>query len=219
MLVYIHRSLYGSALPVVRETHVIVQLGMRVVFSHITPTICYFRYRMVYINSSTLVINSYYEHCIESFDVTTIEMKTYAGACGTEDSQLTGHRINDVRLSSPTGVVFDGSQMIYCLSSRDNTIIGIDTKSDMVHPVCYTSGVFGRSLAFDHSTQSLFIALRNAIGKVEVSSGVLEVISGSTTSGDSVGDLRTTKYNSIFNLLWVNSSTLMVSDQRNDRLV
>lgn len=172
---------------------------------------------MVYINSSTLVIDNSLRHCLELFDVTTAEMTTYAGVCGTSGSQLTGHRIDDIRLTSVISVAFDGSHMIYSSSSGQYKIIGINMTSDMVHEVCGTGGMHGKSLLFDQSSQSLFVLVNHAIGKADISTGQFTVLSGSGSTGDSVGDLRTTEYSFPFNMMQVNASTLLVSDRNNDR--
>ena len=172
---------------------------------------------MVYINSSTFVINSWYKHCIEAFEVTTIDLNTYTGVCGMQGSQLTGYRINDVRLLWPMGAAFDGSQMIYSSSSGHEKIIDIDMTSDMVYEVCGTSGMFATSLVFHHSSQSLFVSLVNAIGRVNISAEEFSVFSGSATSGASIGDLNTTEYNSPFRVLNIDASTLLVADRYNDR--
>ena len=172
---------------------------------------------MVYINSSTFVINSWYKHCIEAFEVTTIDLNTYTGVCGMQGSQLTGYRINDVRLLWPMGAAFDGSQMIYSSSSGHEKIIDIDMTSDMVYEVCGTSGMFATSLVFNHSSQSLFVALNHAVGRVEISTSEFTVLSGSATRGDSIGDLRTTDYSNPFGLLQVNASKLLISDRNNNR--
>ena len=172
---------------------------------------------MVYINLSTLVVSHSSLHCIEAFDVTTFEMTAYAGVCDTDGSQLTGHRIDDVRLSYPSGAAFDGSHMIYSSSSGHEKIIGIDTMSDMVYEVCGTSGMFATSLVFHHSSQSLFVSLVNAIGRVNISAEEFSVFSGSATSGASIGDLNTTEYNSPFRVLNIDASTLLVADRYNDR--
>ena len=180
------------------------------------------RQNMAYINSSTLIINDSDRHCLEAFDITTIAMKTYAGVCETEGDQLTGHRIEDVRLTYPTSVAFDGSHTLYSSSngkksSESRKIIGIDVTSDVVHEVCDTDGMFSRSLVFVPSAKSLLVVLNHAVGKVDISSGEFTVLSGSTTKGKSIGDLRTTGYTNPFSVLQVDASTLLVSDRNNDR--
>mgnify|MGYP001794614706 FL=1 len=172
---------------------------------------------MVYINSSTLIVSDNSQHCIEAFDVGMIQMTTYAGVCGTPGSQLTGHRINDVRLSYATGMAFDGSPMVYSSSRGPAKIISIDTVSDMGHEICGTDGMFARSLVFDEDIQSLYVSLNRAVAKVDVATSKFTVLSGSTTNGDSIGDHRTTEYSYPFGLLQVNASKLVISDRNNNR--
>ena len=174
---------------------------------------------MVYINSSTLIVNDNSQHCIETFDVTAIEMRDYAGVCGTRGYQLTGHRIDNVRLSYAMGAAFDGSQIIYSSSSGGDrkVIIGINMMSDMVHEVCDTDGMLTTSLMFDQSSQALFVSLAHAIGIVNISTEEFTILSGSATSGASTGHLKTTEYSSPFRVLQVNASTLLVADRYNDR--
>ena len=174
---------------------------------------------MEYINSSTLIISNSPRHCLEAFDVTTVKMKTYAGVCGTSGSRLTGHRIDNVRLSSALGVVFDGSHMIYSSSNGQRKIFGINVTSDIVHEVCGTDGMAVKSFVFGESPRTLLVVLNHAVGTVDISTGEFTVLSGSLTSGDSIGDLRTTEYYYPSDILRVNESTLLVSDARNNRYV
>lgn len=176
---------------------------------------------MVYTNSSTLVINDYVQHCLETFDVITIQMKTYVGVCDTEGNTLTGHRISDVRLSRPVGLTFDGNETVYTSYNEQyqNRIIGINTTSDMVHELCGMSRVLVRSLEVDQNAQFLFVVLDHYIARADIAVGQLTFLSAFPGSGNSIGDLGTTKFTFPFTLLQVDTSTLLVSDRSNNRYV
>lgn len=148
-------------------------------------------------------------------DLSVMSLTEYAGRCNSSGNVLTGYRLS-VRLNEPAAVTFDSDHTIYASISGAAKIVGIDKNTDTMYEICSTDDMFGKSMVYSTSTDSLFIILNHALAKVDISTGNFQILSG-TGLGSSIGGLNTTNFAFPNTLLSLNTSSWLISDRNNNR--
>ena len=156
--------------------------------------------------------------CVEEYNLDTGEMNPFAAACdGVAGSSHTGHRINDVAVNEPMGVLYDRGQKVYVSIHHTNTILSIDTTTDQ-SSVLLTTSERPRLLGYGLNSDIIHITLNHGFGVIE--DGSLEYIIGTTSGqdrGKTIGDISTTQMWHPSAFVEVDNGTWVIADRSNHR--
>ena len=172
---------------------------------------------MAALSPNQVLITNEVSQCVEEYNLDTGEMSPFAAACnGIAGSSHTGHRLNDVSLNFPIGVLYDGGQKVYVSTQLSNTILSIDATTDQSGVLL--SGIWRpRLLGYGMNSDIVYVTLNNGFGAIK--DGSVEYIIGTSgqSTGKTIGNISTTQllYPSAF--VEVDNGTWLVADRSNHR--
>ena len=172
---------------------------------------------MTALSPNQILITNGGDQCVEEYNLDTGELSPFAATCnGAAGSSHTGHRINDVSMNEPFGVLYDGGQKVYVSVHTTGTILSIDTTTDQSR-VFLTTGSPPRLLGYGQNSDIVHITSNNGFGAII--DGSVEYIIGTNeqTVGKTIGDLSTTQMYYPRAFVEVENGTWVVADRSNNR--
>ena len=169
------------------------------------------------LSPNQILISNEGNQCVEEYNLDTGEMIPFAAACdGTAGSSHTGHRINDISMNEPMGVLYDGGQKVYVSIYVTSTILAIDTTTDQ-SSILLTTSIRPRLLGYGLDLDIIHITLNNGFGAIK--DGSLEYIIGTSgqSAGKTSGDISTTLMLYPLAFVEVENGTWVVADRSNNR--
>ena len=164
-----------------------------------------------------ILISNGGDQWVEEYNLDTGEISPFAAACnGTAGTSHTGHRINDVSLSTPMGVLYDGEQKVYLSIHLTRTILSIDTTTDQSSVIITTSKP-PRLLGYGLNSDIVHVTLNNSFAAIK--DGLIEYIIGTPegSPGKRTGDISTTRMLNPRAFVEVDNGVWVVADSSNDR--
>ena len=169
------------------------------------------------LSPNQILITNEGSECVEEYNLHTGEMSPFAAACnGTAGNSHTGHRINDVSMDDPMGVLYDGDQKVYVSIHGTFTVLSIDTITDQ-SSVLLTTSQRPRLLGYGLSSDIVHLTLNNGFGAIK--DGSVEYIIGTSgqSTGKAIGDISTTQMSHPRGFVEVDNGTWVVADRQNHR--
>lgn len=148
---------------------------------------------MTALPDNQLLITNLEDHCVEQLNLGTMDIIPYAANCnGTQGYSHIGHRLRDVVLDFPIGILYDGQHDVFVSLHNARKLLRIDTSDGMCN-VVMTTHYSLRLLGYRLSTDRIYVTLNNGFGYV--GNGLVEDVIGtySIGAGRSVGSMETTK--------------------------
>lgn len=140
--------------------------------------------------------------------------EVYAGQINNKGSQYNRHR-NELRLDRPVGVVASSTNVIISLKTK-RELIAINKQTDQGSRLASTP-LEARFLLLSSDENTLYVTMRNALGKLELDGGNIEEIAGSANYGSGAGELSATEFNIPGDLVLLDDANVLVADQENGR--
>ena len=172
---------------------------------------------MAALSPNQLLITNVGSQCVEEYNVDTGEMSPFAAACnGIAGSSHTGHRLNDVSLNFPIGVLYDGGQKVYVSIHLSHTILAIDTTTDQ-SSILLTTTIRPRLLGYGLNSDIIHLTLDDGLGAIK--DGTVEYIIGTKGQirGKTIGDISTTLVAFPVAFLEVDNGIWVIADRLNHR--
>ena len=185
-------------------------------WAHLSIGGCY-RYSMTYLDDDTLLFTLFYGACIESVDLSVLSQPTtYAGQCGSQGSKYEGHRIHEVRMHHPTGILSLRENLVYFSTWAHSSVHVIESLTDQVSTL--STGIpRARMLTYDPYHHALLVAVDFGIMRVDPSDGSAVWLSGSTNSGSELSDFHNARFLFPVDTVVVSDTAIITSDHLNNR--
>ena len=169
------------------------------------------------LSPNQILITNEGDQCVEEYNINTGKMTPFASTCdGLAGSSHTGHRISDVSMDKPMGVLHDGGQKVYVSVHHTNTILSIDTTTDQ-SSILLTTSKRPRLLGYGLNLDIVHLTLANGFGAIK--DGPLEYIIGTSgqSMGKTMGDISATLMWNPLAFVEVNNGIWVVADRLNNR--
>lgn len=165
-----------------------------------------------------MIIPSVDEHCVYWVDLESpsAPREVYAGRVNNRGSKYNDKR-DEMKLDTPYGVVVSSTDVIISLKARKE-LIAIDKKTDKGSKLTSTE-LHPRFLLLSIDEQTLYVTMKHALGKLELSSSGedVEMIAGSSSLGTEAGELWNTEFSIPGDIALLDDTTVLVADQENNR--
>ena len=169
------------------------------------------------LSPNQILITNEGNQCVEEYNLDTGETTPFAAACnGAAGSSHTGHRINDVSMNVPVGVLCDGGQKVYVSIYHARVVLSIDTTTDQ-SSILITTSVPPRLLGYGVRSDIIHLTFDNGFGAIK--DGSVEYIIGTSGQimGKTIGYMRTTEMLYPQAFVEVDNGTWIVADISNHR--
>lgn len=169
-----------------------------------------------------LILPIFRENCVDWLNVDTYDLRVFAGSCNSNETNLSGHRLTDLRMRRPYGVAHDNVSTLYIsLHTAAFTIISIenDTVKDVIPTPFWISRVY-----FDAPTNSLYLTVHHGLATIQLDSKKVTLLAGSEVAGGEnstamVQALSEVSFKKPVGVVKLGVQRWLVADVQNDRSV
>ena len=147
----------------------------------------------------------------------TGEIIPYAAACnGTPGDSHTGHRLSDVSINNPMGILYDGGKQVFVSTTSSGVIISIDKTTDQC-AIAITVSQRPRFLGYGLDRDTIYMTLNNGFGASR--DGFVEYLigSGREYTDPETGDVSTTQLVHPMSFFEVDNGTWVIVDRHINR--
>lgn len=171
-------------------------------------------------NESSVIIATHEKNCLQTLDLVNEILVTSVGECGSIGGSIyDGHRLNQVRLRYPFGIAVKNERSIYVSLGSGNykilamTIEDIQVTTDVIS----TDNFKPRYLSYQSLTGDLYATMSHGFGVLYNGSPKIQIIAGSPSTDNGIGELNTTGFNTPCDFVDINTHTWFITDLVNNR--
>ena len=169
------------------------------------------------LSPNQILIANERSQCAEEYNLDTGEMRLFAAACnGTPGNSHTGHRINDVSMEQPMGVLYDGGQKVYVSIHMTRTVLSIDTTTDQ-SSILLTTSRLPRLLGYGLNSDIFHITLDNGFAAIKNGSEEYVIGASGQSRGKTIGHISTTRMLHLLAFVEVDHRIWVIADFFNNR--
>lgn len=175
-----------------------------------------FSYQMTITKESHVLIATNRKHCIELVYPSPPQIETYIGEYETSGSVYNGHRTQTVLLNRPLGIAANTYSSIFIGLFSEHKIVHMELTGDSVASDVFSTSPYAPIyLKFD--SEILYMTVTHGFGTYNFDTRNVDLLVGSTGSGNTIGDVNATEYNFPCSFAKLDDKAWFITDMNNRR--